>query len=203
VESQATDLLNIIRSRRSIRKFQDKPVPPDVLNRLLEGARWAPSAHNRQPWQFTVLTQRAHRVTLAEAMAARLAADLRADGVDEDVIQKDTGRSHARLTNAPVVIIVGMTMRDMDTYPDETRQHNEWVMATQSVAMAAQNLLLMAHYEGLGAVWMCAPLFCPRTVRQAVGIPEDVEPQGLIALGYPAQTRERTRFPLHTRVTYA
>ena len=202
MESQSLDLLELIRSRRSIRKYQDKPVSGDVINRLLEAARWGPSAHNRQPWRFTVLRTQEHRVALADAMAARLAADLRQDGVDEEVIAKDTTRSRARLTNAPVVIIVGMTMTDMDTYPDEIRQYNEWVMATQSVAMAAQNILLMAHAEGLGAVWMCAPLFCQDTVRSVAGIPDDIEPQGLIALGYPAQERSKTRFPLQFIVEY-
>ncbi|MGF1503695.1 MAG: nitroreductase family protein [Chloroflexi bacterium] len=195
-------LLTHIQSRRSIRKYQQRPVPQAVIERVLEAARWGPSAHNRQPWRFTVLTKQQHRSDLADAMAARLQADLRADGVDEDIITADTGRSQARLKNAPVVIVVSMTMADMDRYPDERRQHFEWVMATQSVAMAAQNLLLMAHAEGLGAVWMCAPLFCPETVREVVGIPAGLEPQGIVAMGYPAQERTRTREPLSSRVVF-
>jgi nitroreductase len=75
-------------------------------------------------------------------------------------------------------------------------------MAIQSVAMAAQNLLLMAHVEGLGACWLCAPLFCQETVREALGLPDDYEPQGLIALGYPDETRDKTRKPLTTRVVF-
>lgn len=66
-------------------------------------------------------------------------------------------------------------------------------MAVQSVAMAGQNLLLAAHAHGLGACWMCAPLFCPDVVRSALSLPIDWEPQGLITLGNPAQSRSKTR----------
>jgi F420 biosynthesis protein FbiB-like protein len=73
----------------------------------------------------------------------------------------------------------------MDYYPDARRQAAERLMAVQSVAMAVQNLLLAAHAEGLGACWMCAPLFCPDAVRSALSLPEDWEPQALVTLGYP------------------
>jgi nitroreductase len=78
-----------------------------------------------------------------------------------------------------------MTMADMDRYPDPKRRRAEWTMATQSLALAGQNLLLAAHAEGLGACWLCAPLFCPEVVRAALGLPEDWEPQAFISLGWP------------------
>jgi coenzyme F420-0:L-glutamate ligase / coenzyme F420-1:gamma-L-glutamate ligase len=72
----------------------------------------------------------------------------------------------------------------------------------QSVAMAGQNLLLAAHDAGLGACWMCGPLFCPDVVRQVLALPDDWQPQGLITLGYPAQTRTRTRRPVEESVLW-
>lgn len=170
--------------------------------RLLEAATWAPSAHNRQPWRFAVLSTGEAKRRLADAMAARLAADLRADGVPEDAIAADTGRSRRRLTGAGALIVVCMTMADMDTYPDARRRSFEHTMAVQGVAMAAQNLLLAAHAEGLGAVWMCAPLFCQDTVRAALDLPPDFEPQGVIALGYPAEDSTKGREPLESRVVF-
>jgi len=68
--------------------------------------------------------------------------------------------------------------------------------------MAVQNFLLAAHTAGLGACWMCAPLFCGSTVRKTLGLPTDWEPQALISLGWPAETRHKSRFPLTTRVVY-
>ncbi len=198
----AKDLLALMRGRRSIRRYQPQPVPRAKLVRMLEAARWGPSAHNRQPWRFVVLTGDEDRRRLADVMAVRLADDLRADGADEETIAQDTERSRRRLAGAPILVLVCLTMADMDTYPDGRRQRFEHTMAVQSVAMAAQNLLLMAHAQGLGACWMCAPLFCQETVREVLGLPADYEPQGVITLGYPAEARQKTREPLETRVTF-
>ena len=170
--------------------------------RLLEAASWAPSAHNRQPWRFAVLTRFVDKDRLARAMGARLQADRTADGDDPGDIKRDVARSYARLTGAPVLIVVCLSMADMDTYPDPQRARNEWVMAVQSTAMAAQNLLLLAHAEGLAACWLCAPLFVPDLVTSTLELPPDWEPQGLITLGYAAQVQEKTRAPLETRVRF-
>ena len=59
-------------------------------------------------------------------------------------------------------------------------------MAVQGVAMAVQNILLSAHTHGLGACWMCAPLFCQEEVGAALGVPEHWRAQALITLGTPA-----------------
>lgn len=190
----------LLRSRRSIRRFEPISIPPDMLTRILESATWAPSAHNRQPWRFAVLTDPGSHRRLADDMAAQLEADLRADGVSEDDIQTDTRRSRQRLTGAAALVVVCMSMVDMDIYPDAARQNNERTMAIQSTAMAAQNLLLAAHAEGLGGVWMCAPLFCPDVVRDTLQLPDDWEPQGVIALGFPAEERTKTRAPLDARM---
>ncbi len=195
-------LLGIIQKRRSIRRYADHPIPDEVLQRLLEAARWAPSAHNRQPWRFAVLRSAEGRDALAGAMGERLAIDLRADNVPEDVIAADVTRSYRRITGAAVVIILCLSMANMDRYPDEGRQRNEWMMAVQSVAMAGQNLLLMAAASGLGTCWMCAPLFCPDVVREVLELDPDWEPQALITLGYPAELRMKQREPLETRVVW-
>jgi nitroreductase len=91
-------------------------------------------------------------------------------------------------------------MENMDNYPDHLRQQNEWIMTVQSTAMAAQNLLLAAHALGLGACWLCAPLFCPDLVKDTLALPNDWQPQSLITIGYPAEAKEKFRQPLSTRV---
>ena len=196
------DFFDLVRSRRSIRRYDPRPVPADLIDRLMEAAIWAPSAHNRQPWRFVVMSGEATKQRLAAAMGERLRADLAADGAPSDLIERDAGRSHARLIGAPLLIVLCLTLADMDAYPDERRAANEAIMASQSVAMAGQNLLLAAHALGLGACWLCAPLFCSDTVRRTLDLPGDWQPQGLITAGYPAETKEKTRHPVGTRVLY-
>ena len=197
-----TELKKLIKNRRSIRRYTTEAVLPDTILQLLETAVWAPSAHNRQPWRFAVLTKFSDRDRLAQAMGDRLRADRSADGDDPDDIERDVARSYARLTEAPVLIVVCLSMGDMDSYPDPQRSRHEWVMAAQSTAMAAQNLLLLAEAEGLGACWLCAPLFVPELVRATLGLPADWEPQGLITMGWPAVERSKTREPLEAKVRF-
>jgi F420 biosynthesis protein FbiB-like protein len=189
-------------SRRSLRIYDDRQISKALLQQILTISAWAPSAHNRQPWRFAVVTEKSRQEQLAQAMGERLRTDLKADGVSEAVIAQDTTRSYERITGASVLVCLCMSMVDMDRYPDEERNDSERTMATQSVAMAGQNLLLAAHAAGLGACWMCAPLFCPDVVQLVLELPDDWEPQALLTIGYPAQHRERTREPLEARVLW-
>lgn len=200
--TEADLLLDLIKSRRSVRRYTAESIPEETILRLLEAGSWAPSAHNRQPWRFAVLTGPVDKEHLARTMGTRLRADRSADGDDPDDIERDVARSFARLTGAPVLIVVCLSLVDMDRYPDARRSHNEWVMAVQSTAMAAQNILLQAQAEGLVACWVCAPLFVPDLVRQSLELPEDWEPLGLITLGKAAEERTKTRAPLETKIRF-
>ncbi|MBI3699123.1 MAG: nitroreductase family protein [Afipia sp.] len=175
-----------LKSRRSVRRFLPTCPDQEVLERVVSSATLAPSPHNRQPWRFAIVQDEGLRTKLAREMGSKLKEDRTLDGDDRDEIQRDVARSYDRIANAPVVIVVALSMREMDVYSDERRNRCEYLMAVQGAAMAGQNLLLAAHAEGLGACWMCGPLFCPSTVNQALGLPNDWEAQGLIALGYPA-----------------
>src|SRR4051812_5501896 len=94
----------IMFDRRSIRRYQDRPVAQHTLETVLTAALWAPSAHNRQPWRFAVVTSPEQRRALALAMGVHLRAALTADNVPPDVIEKDTSRSYSRISSAPALI---------------------------------------------------------------------------------------------------
>jgi coenzyme F420-0:L-glutamate ligase / coenzyme F420-1:gamma-L-glutamate ligase len=190
-----TAFQDLMRARRMTRQFSPRPLPDGALEQILEAATRAPSPHNRQPWRFAVVTGPA-RARLAEAMGARLMADLMADGVPAEIALADAARSRDRITTAPVAVLVCMSIVDLDRYPDSRRASAERWMAGQAAAAAAQNALLQAAELGIGACWMCAPLFCPETVRDALNLPGDWEPQALIPLGYAAAPgRDRPRKP--------
>jgi coenzyme F420-0:L-glutamate ligase / coenzyme F420-1:gamma-L-glutamate ligase len=192
-----------IDQRRSIRRYLSGPIDELVIERILVAATQAPSAHNRQPWRFVVLDDRAGKVKLATAMGQRLRRDRTADGDDPQAIEDDVAQSYARITEAPVVIVVCLDNRDMDRYPDDQRNTAEYLMAVQSTAMAVQNLLLAAHGEGLGACVMCAPLFCPGSVSDGLGLPSEWKAQMLVTIGTPANAgRTRPRLPLATVVRW-
>ncbi|HET6847127.1 MAG TPA: nitroreductase family protein [Anaerolineales bacterium] len=184
----STQLHEFIRSRRSVRRFSPEAIEDDVLKRLLNTATHAPSAHNRQPWRFVVITTEEHRSKLAEAMKAEFARDMAADGVAEVERVQAIERSRQRITSAPAAILLCCDMSDMDEYPDDRRSRAEHTMAVQSVSNAGATLLLAAHAEGLGGVWICAPLFAPESVATALELPASWEPQALLLIGRPTHT---------------
>ena len=184
----------LVASRRSIRRFTDQPVARDILRRLLRAACRAPSAHNRQPWRFVVLEDKDLREQLANAMAVPFRADLEREGLDSIEINRMVARGRERMTGSPVVVMLFLTMKDMHHFADRARGQGERIMAVQSVALAGGQLLTAAHAAGLGACWVCSPLFTPALVTRILDLPADWEAQGMIALGYadePGRTRDR------------
>ena len=196
-------LLDLVRTRRSIRRYADRPVDRVLIEAALTAATYAPSAHNRQPWRFAIVTSREAKERLASAMGEHLRADRLADGDLPSVVDADVARSHARITSAPALVLACLTMADMDTYSDPRRGNAERIMAIQSVAAAIHVLLLTAHALGLAACWMCAPLFAPGVACDALDLPADWEPQALVTLGYAAESpKSKVIQPLTSRVVY-
>ena len=130
------------------------------------------------------------KAQLADAMAEDFARDLQRDGVPPEKIQAQIKRSKDRLTSAPLVILLCLDMSEMDSYPDQKRGQAERTMAIQSVAAAGLQLLLAAHAEGLGGVWVCAPLFAQETIQKALALSDSWKPQGMFFVGYAAQNPE-------------
>jgi nitroreductase len=152
------DTLAVIHSRKSVRKYLEKPLTLEILETLLKAGMAAPSAGNRKPWAFVAVTQRETLV--------RLAAGLHYGKMVQ----------HA----AAAIAVCGVLAKAL---PDKERDF--WV---QDCAAAAQNILLAAEAMGLGAVWGgIYPLMDRVTMVQSVlGLPTDVLPLNIISLGYPA-----------------
>jgi F420 biosynthesis protein FbiB-like protein len=174
--------------RRSVRRYEARAVPEELLEKVMACALQAPSPHNRQPVRLALVRSRER---LADAMGERLRADRSRDGDASEAIETDIMRSRARIVEAPALVLLALSMQDMDRYADAARQQAEYLMAVQSAAMAGQNLMLAAHAGGLAACWMCAPLFCPQAARDALGLPAHWQPQGLVTLGYAAAPGKR------------
>jgi F420 biosynthesis protein FbiB-like protein len=118
-------------------------------------------------------------------MAEAWAADMAKDGA---AVEPEAFKARVeRFASAPVLVLACLGLDGMVKQPDAERQLVERDLAVQSLAAAIENLLLAAASSGLGACWFCAPAFCKEKVRAVLAIPPDVEPQALVALGYPAE----------------
>lgn len=198
---RAGTLMELLRGRRSVRQYQPMPVARELVEQVLEAARWAPSPHGRQPWRFVVLTRQESKERLANFMGETWQKNLEMDGQDERIVALRLDKSRQRILHAPVLILPCLYLEDLDRYPDEQRQNDETTMAIQSLGAAVQNMLLMAYELGLDGGWMCAPLFCPEVVCQALELDSRLIPHALITLGYAAaDPKRRERLPLSSLI---
>ncbi len=197
-------VLDTIHGRRSVRRYLSKDVPEETLTLVLEAARWAPSPHGRQPWRFAVLRREQTKERLADAMGEEWRANLEMDGQSAEIVERRLEGSRRRLLDAPVLVLLCLYSGDLDEYPDAERQRGEYTMAVQSLGAAAQNALLAAYDLGLDAGWMCAPLFCPEKVVEALGLDPNLVPHALLTLGYAEADppKRRSRRPLEELVVY-
>jgi coenzyme F420-0:L-glutamate ligase / coenzyme F420-1:gamma-L-glutamate ligase len=204
VESGEPRVLDAVRGRRSVRRYLPKEVPGEAVGRVLEAARWAPSPHGRQPWRFAVVTKEEAKERLADAMGEEWRSNLQMDGQDPEIVRKRLEGSRRRLADAPVLVLLCLYLEDLDAYPDPARQESETTMAVQSLGAAAQNALLAAHDQGLDAGWMCAPLFAPQKVVEALNLDPRLIPHALLTLGYAEgdPPKRRGHLPLEDLVVY-
>jgi len=177
----------VVQTRRSIRIFEDRPVPPALIKELLQTAVLAPSAHNAQHWRFVVITKLEDKQRFAEGMGIDFRASLLAGGISPEEVEERAAARAKRITDAPAIIVLCLDTEDVKNFTDPNRNNGDYLMGVQSVALAGGQLLLAAHAEGLGAVWICAPLFAPDRVRETLDLPHNWIPQGMISLGYPAE----------------
>jgi coenzyme F420-0:L-glutamate ligase/coenzyme F420-1:gamma-L-glutamate ligase len=188
--SGAKAALEAIATRRSIRMFAPRAVPPSLLDSVIEAGRMAPSPHNTQPWVFVVVSGKERR-TLAGAMKSAHLRYLRSQG-DGSALQK-ADKAYQRTASVPLLLLLSLDHAELKPQPTPARRRGEWLMGAQGVAAAAENMLLAAHAEGLGGCWRGAPIFCAAAIRKALKLPQNLEPQILLELGYPAEKPRRKK----------
>ena len=141
------------------------------------------------------------KIQLADRMGDTWQQNLEMDGQDAEIVNIRLEKSRQRIMNAPAILVPCLYLEDLDRYPDERRQADETIMAIQSIGAAIQNMLLMAFDLGLDTGWMCAPLFCPEVVCEALDLDKRLIPQALITVGYAtADPQRRERLPLSSLV---
>ena len=150
------DVFDAIKTRRSVRSYSSRPIPPDVLDRMRQALRYAPSACNYQPWHFIFVTDADLRHKVAQAANDQL-----------------------WMAEAPITIVAcGSPERAYK----QVGGHGNSVEI--DIAIAIDHLTLAAVAEGLGTCWIAA--FSEKNVKRLLEVPEDVRVVTMTPLGYPA-----------------
>ena len=175
--------------RRSVRRFADAPVEPDLIESAVAEALTAPAPHHTRPVRFVWLTDRARRVRLLDRMKDAWRAHLASDGRPPAEIERRVSRGQI-LYDAPEVVIpfvVATESTGAHSYPDPERTAAEHTMFTVAAGAAVQALLVALAVRAVGSCWIGSTIFAPDVVRDALELPADWEPLGAIAIGYPAE----------------
>ena len=198
------DLGNLIRSRRSIRSWQDKEVPQELLLQAIELATWAPNGGNQQNWRFYLILNRDTIKAIADAVQSN--ANQIASWPEADKYM-DTNRMRERagfFRKAPVAIAVAASqyqssidkiLATREETDNQARTIRQWRNIAdsriQSVAAAIAYLLLILHQIGLGAVWMTGPMQAKEEIEKILQVPSWMDVVAFIPVGYPAETPAR------------
>lgn len=160
------EVLQAIRERRSIRRFEDRAVAPELLEELLEAARWAPSWGNSQCWEIVVVGDPGDKERLAALLSPKNPGSL-------------------AVSNAPLILAVAGRQKTAGYYKNEAKTvYDDWLL--YDLGILTQTICLAAHALGLGTVIVGS--FDHRTAAEMLAIPEGYSLVSLIPLGYPAHS---------------
>jgi nitroreductase len=167
------DFYEVIKKRKSIRQYKSDPIPDDVLSRILDAGRIAPSAKNIQPWRFIVVKDPEVKRKIGEA-----------------------SRGQTWIADADV-ILVGCILEKIAW----GRMGGYMSSGPVDLAIAMDHIILAAANEGLGTCWIGA--FTEKDVREILNVPDEVKVMALTPIGYPAvRGQDRGRKELKEIVSY-
>jgi nitroreductase len=173
--------LALIKSRQSDRKYSDKPVEKEKLERIIEAGRMSPSACNAQPWKFIIVTEPHLLAKLSEASSAKLL------GMNIFVAQ------------APVLMVIVREQANLSSRIGATIKRKDYSLI--DIGIASENICLQAEAEGLGSCMI--GWFDEDLVRKTLGIPKAKRVELIITLGYSlSEKREKKRKPAEITVSY-
>jgi nitroreductase len=193
VSSDDQELFAVVRRQRACRVFSDEPIADELVARVLETATFAPSAENRQPWEFVVVRDATSRAQLGDLTARAWESggrEFAATRLDDKLMADVDAGATGGVAAAPVIIVVSAdTQRGLlQTVPS-------------SIFPAIQNLLLAATALGLGSALTTITTAFAAELRALLGLPEHLVPVAIVPLGRPARPLgppRRDPFAAHT-----
>jgi nitroreductase len=187
-------LLELVKKRRTTRKFKPDPVPDELIDKIIEVARWAPSGFNTQPWEFIVIKDRKLKDELAQLSAEyRERYGARLEATREPFLEPlklPGGYEPMDWNSAPVFIMLCGDTRAKIGLPMTARNDDRECQSifTSSLAGAFLYMHLAATTLGLATNWVTAlqSTLVHRMVKHVLGLPEALEIFDMMAVGYPA-----------------
>ena len=182
-------LLELVKTRRTIRSFKADPIPDEYVDKIIETARWAPSGANSQPWEFIVIKEQETKDKVVDILKYHGEYSRKVELTREDDLRFPTVANPARnpgYKNAPVFIIVCGDPRTKEAYPLLTTFNRGDSHFASGLASAFLYMNLAATTLGLGSQWVSATghPFAQCLLKELLGIPQELVIYDMLALGY-------------------
>jgi coenzyme F420-0:L-glutamate ligase/coenzyme F420-1:gamma-L-glutamate ligase len=175
----------LLKNRRSYKlKYTKRKVDRRIIEKCIEIARWAPSAHNAQLWRYIILERGPLRKKLINKMNKKYKSDLKKDGKSKSQIKKRIQKTRTQFIDSPFLILLCLDKEDLEKYPDKERIKNEYLLGVQGISASATYLLISFEIMGLSACWYCAPLFAKKVVREVLNLAKNIVPMAFFTVGY-------------------
>lgn len=177
------DLLKLMDSQFTSRKFETTPVPEENLEKIFKAARSAPSGANTQPWEFIVIKNSGKKERIAEILAE---AQKNARKQDKEFPHGKKSNLYERIVEPPVLIVVCADTRFKKAYPKVgDREGNLNV----SMGVVIQNMMLAAKAMGLSLSWNTVDSLSRRDLQNLLNVPDYLRIIEVLQLGYPAKSK--------------
>lgn len=196
-------LLELVKKRRSTRRFKPDPIPDEYVDKIIEAARWAPSGFNSQPWDFIVVKKPEYKDKISQLVSEYGEQSVRMEATREPwqrISGSPIATGEMTYKNAPVFIILLGDNRARAGLPMAVRfDQLRWLkIHISGLAHACVYMHLAATALGLASQWISAVAtpYIQCMVKDLLGIPADLEPYEMMAVGYPAvKTRPKLMRP--------
>jgi nitroreductase len=191
IEMNYESLLELVKNRRSIKKFKVDPIPDEYIDKIIEVARWAPSGANSQPWEFIVVKKQETREKLLkifeESDGIFYRMEMARDPQMRFPVYRKPPKTPCHFAAAPVYIIVCGDPRTKEAYPLSANVHRRDSIFNSSLANAFLYMNLAVTSLGLASQWMTSAShpFEQSLIKQVLGIPLELEIYDMMVLGFP------------------
>ncbi|MBI4317668.1 MAG: nitroreductase family protein [Chloroflexi bacterium] len=179
------EFLDLVRRRRTVRRYLDDPVSDEQIDNIIEAGRWAPSGVNTQPWEFLIVRDRA---TIGDLASLWIADQALTEERDPTFSPSDK----QYLKRVPVMIVVLADTRCRRVYP-RLNEETPDVIFHHSMAAAIQNMHLAAAAQGLGSVWLSVHPYMQGPLRKLLNVPPILDVEVVIPVGHPTREFEGRR----------
>jgi nitroreductase len=192
----ATEILNLIKNRKTIRKYKKIPISQETINSIVNGGIWASSLHGFQPWRFIIVRDK----KIINKIAKILYKKSKVMTTGGNIILHSSSKT---IMNSQILIVIYNSGAFTQWAARFRKEYIKTAKISElsAISAAIQNMVLVAQEQGVGSCWLGAPLFCAEEINKLFKTKDELV--AILTLGYPRETGRRSlRKPLSQTLFY-